>query len=236
MVATDNVTAAAYINKQGGTHSSSLLEVTYLLYKLVDDLPLAIRAGQIPGTSNVLADSLSRPSIPQATEWMLNPEAFRWVCQRLWTPNLDLFATRFNHQLPVYVSPVPDPAALDLDALAMSWEGIDAYAFPPPILIPRVLQRFRQFHCRLLLIAPRWPNRLWFPDLLHLADPDPLLLPEWTNLLIHPFSRKFQPDPLLFDYTPGFYQVNIGEKRLFFTVHVGYTESSQTIHNFSLQR
>jgi len=97
MIATDNVTAAAFIHKMGGTHSGTLLAVTYQLYELVDSIPLAIRARRIPGTTNILADELSRPSSPQPTDWMLHPEAFRWVCHRRWTPILDLFATRFNH-------------------------------------------------------------------------------------------------------------------------------------------
>ncbi|XP_041357516.1 uncharacterized protein LOC121374484 [Gigantopelta aegis] len=177
MVATDNVTAAAYISRQGGTHSSSLLDLTYRLFKMTDAIPLHLGARHIPGVSNVL------------TEWMLNPEAFRWVCQRLWT--------QFNHQLRLYVSPVPDSNALDLDALAISWDNLDTYAFPPPILLPRVLQRFQEFHCRLLLIAPNWPSRIWYPD-LRLAEPDPLPLPDWDCLLLHPTSRQHHPNPSLY--------------------------------------
>jgi len=61
-----------------------------------------------------------------ARQWKLHPECFRWVCDRLWTPTMDLFATRFNNQLPVYVSPIPDQAALDVDALSIDWTGFDA--------------------------------------------------------------------------------------------------------------
>lgn len=112
MIATDNATVASYINKMGGTHSYSLLEMAYEFYDLVDTIPLVARARHIPGATNVLADALSRPFKPSATVWMLNKDVFRWLCQVLGSPNVDLFATSFNHQLQIYVSPVLDPDAL----------------------------------------------------------------------------------------------------------------------------
>ena len=39
------------------------------------------------------------------------------ICQKWFTPHVDLFATHLNHKLPLYVSPVPDPKAWDIDAL-----------------------------------------------------------------------------------------------------------------------
>ena len=44
----------------------------------------------------------------------------------------DLFMTRFNQQLLVYILPVPDPQALDIDTLAISWEGLEANTYSPP--------------------------------------------------------------------------------------------------------
>ena len=55
-------------------------------------------------------------------------------------PNMDLFATRFNHKLQLYVTPVQDNKALAIDALSMDWNHLHAYAFPPFILIPAVLE------------------------------------------------------------------------------------------------
>ena len=50
----------------------------------------------------------------------------------LWfTPHVDLFATRLNHKVPLYVSPVPDQNAWDIDALNKNWLGLTAYAYPP---------------------------------------------------------------------------------------------------------
>jgi hypothetical protein len=39
----------------------------------------------------------------------------------LWgSPTIDLFATKMNNRLPQYMSPLPDPKALAVNALAVS--------------------------------------------------------------------------------------------------------------------
>ena len=50
------------------------------------------------------------------------------------------FATHLNHQVPLYVSPVPDPNAWDIDALNINWSGPSAYAYRPTALLHRVIQ------------------------------------------------------------------------------------------------
>ena len=51
----------------------------------------------------------------------------------------NLFATRFNHKLPHYVSPVLDNQAFAIDAFSMNWNNLHVYAFPPTMLISAVL-------------------------------------------------------------------------------------------------
>ena len=46
---------------------------------------------------------------------------FKQICQKWFTPHVDLFATHLNHKLPLYVSPIPDPNAWDIDALNINW-------------------------------------------------------------------------------------------------------------------
>ena len=116
LVATDNSTVVAYINKQGGTHSA---EVCALLWKIMTwchHYHITLKARHIPGCLNVMADLLSRSNQVQSTEWSLHPQVFKQICQKWFTPNVDLFATHLNHKLPLYVSPFPDPKAWDIDA------------------------------------------------------------------------------------------------------------------------
>ena len=60
------------------------------------------------GKFNVLADCLSRMDKPLKTEWTIDQSVPNSIFQMLNYPNVDLFETRFNHKLPLYVSPGPD--------------------------------------------------------------------------------------------------------------------------------
>ena len=200
LIASDNTTVVAYINHQGGTRSKSLWLECQLLFNLVEDSQIFIKARHIPGSLNVIADNLSRKGQTLPSEWTLHRDIVRDVFAQWDTPNVDLFATRFNSQCPAFVSPAPDPLALDVDALSISWEGLNAYAFPPQQILTRVLNKVKETRClSLILIAPRWPKQLWFPLLLQLADPNPLKLPVWNNMLKQPRSNRFHQNPAMLD-------------------------------------
>ena len=89
---------------------------------------------------NVMAD-LSRSNQVQSTEWSLHSQVFKQICQKWFTPHVDLFATRLNHKVPLYVSPVPDQNAWDIDALNINWSCLTAYAYPPTAVLHRVIQK-----------------------------------------------------------------------------------------------
>ena len=108
---------------------------------------------------------------------------FKQICQRWFTPHVDLFATYLNHNLPLYVSPIPDLKAWHIDALNINWTGLTAYAHPPTALLHRVIQKIRQCNCLIILIAPGWPGMPWFWDLVQLSTEIPLQLPVSTTLL-----------------------------------------------------
>ena len=137
----------------------------------------------IPGHLNVLADSLSRRSQVLGSEWTLCPQAFAELLRR-WPATIDLLATAMTHRLLVYFSPMYDPMSAGTDAMLLSWDGLQAYAFPPFGLLPRVLAKVRASrNLELTLVAPFWPQHLWFPDLLELLLEVPLFLPKRRDLL-----------------------------------------------------
>jgi ribonuclease HI len=196
LVATDNSTVVAYVNKQGGTRSRDLWEETKPLLILAIHNKWNLKARHIPGRLNVIADQLSRAGQVLPTEWSLHQDVVQWIFQELGTPMVDLFATKYNNKLMLYVSPVPDTQAMDTDALSISWENMSAYAYPPHQILPQVLQKFRMTEvCSMILVAPHWPNQVWFPELLRLAQPNPLPLPQWKSLLKQPRSRLFHTNP-----------------------------------------
>ncbi len=190
LAALDNTSTVAYINHQGGTHSMTLMDLTYNLYEVVRELGASIRARHIPGRLNRTADLLSRSHQIVNTEWTLH----RAVAARLWEiwgrPTIDLMATELTAQLPTYISPYPDPHAFAVDAMSCDWTGMDAYIFPPWSMLSAVLNKITREDCVITLIAPRWPNRPWFPVLLGLLIDVPVALPRRPDLLSMPHNDR----------------------------------------------
>ena len=183
LVSTDNTTVVAYVRRQGGTHSTELSEEAWNVLTLCLAHNIQLLVKHIPGRFDTLADRMSRVDKPISTEWSLNQEIANKIFQIMDFPLIDLFATRLNHRLPFYVSPIPDQKALSLDALTMDWNHIHAYAFPPFHLIPAVINKVWLSQCKIVLIAPLWPDRPWFPELLGLLVSPPVSLPVIPNLL-----------------------------------------------------
>ena len=96
-----------------------------------------------------------------------------------------MFATRWNHKLLLFVFPVPDSLAMGVDALSMSWKELWAYAYPPPALLPRMLEKAQWDQCE-LIVAARWPQAIWFPLLLGVLIQYPLRIPNNPRLLSQP--------------------------------------------------
>ena len=158
-IATYNTTVISYINREDGMRSGSLCALLWRLLFWCRSRGIILRARHIPGHLNVIADKLSRHNQVIQTEWSLFQQLFNLLCSRWARPHVDLFATWLNHKLPMFVSPVPDPTAWAVDALSLSWENLDAYAFPPISLLNQVISKVMDQGCRrMILIAPGWPN------------------------------------------------------------------------------
>ena len=195
LVATDNSTVVAYINKQGGTHSAEMCALLWKIMTWCHHYHITLKARHIPGCLNVMADLLSRSNQVQSTEWSLHPQVFKQICRKWFTPHVDLFATHLNHKLPLYVSPIPDPRAWNIDALNINWTNLTAYAYPPTALLHKVIHKIKQCHCLIIVIAPGWPGMPWFWDLVQLSTEIPLQLPVSTTLLKQSHNYVFHNNP-----------------------------------------
>ena len=187
----DNSTAVSYLRNQGGTRSSFLNSITQRILRWAEDLSVVLSPQFIMGKHNVLADALSRPNQILGSEWTLKQEVFRDLCRR-WPVSIDLFSTSQNHRCSIYFSPYHAHNALGMNALLQNWNGWQAYAFPPWSLILAVLKKLRSSSGVLLtIVAPYWPQRPWFPDLLDLVVNGPVALPRSRDLLRQPHFHRF---------------------------------------------
>jgi len=69
------------------------------------------------------------------TEWSLSHKTFREVLEIFGPFKINLFAF-LNNKCKSYVSWFPDSSAIVVDALTLSWEDWNFYAFSPFILLP----------------------------------------------------------------------------------------------------
>lgn len=150
----DNATVVADINNQRGTKLPSLCILIWKFFKWLEQWNITLIAIHIKGTQNVKADLLSR-SFARPLEWSLNNQVVHQIINIWERPLIDLFASEENHQLPLFCTRYSCWGAYQVDDLAMLWQGILGYAFPPIALIPRVLRKVQKTDCVVILIAPR---------------------------------------------------------------------------------
>ncbi|KAM4037388.1 ELMO domain-containing protein 3 isoform 1-T2 [Anomaloglossus baeobatrachus] len=182
-IQSDNATAVAYINHQGGTRSRQAFQEVRRILLWAEATASTISAVHIPGVENWEADFLSRQGM-DAGEWSLHPDVFREICRRWGTPDVDLMASRHNNKVPAFMARSQDHRALAADALVQDWSQFRLpYVFPPLVMLPRVLRKIRSDCRRAILVAPDWPRRSWYPDLWHLTVGQPWALPDRTDLL-----------------------------------------------------
>ncbi len=66
-------------------------------------------------------------------------------------------------------------------------DGVEPiYAFPPWKLIGKVLRKLEEDQGHMILIAPKWEARPWYPILLDRLIAKPIPLPKRNDLLIQP--------------------------------------------------
>ena len=194
----DNTTTVAYLRRSGGTFSSTLNDTARKILLWAETNRVRLLPQFIMGSSNVTADILSRPNQVIGSEWTLHQEVVDHLVHK-WPAVIDLFATSLTARLPVYFSPASDSRAAGTDALLQPWDNLQAYAFPPIAIIRRVLVKLRSSrNCELTLIAPFWPQREWFPDLLELLSDVPIALSSRKDLLRQPHFHRFHQNlPML---------------------------------------
>lgn len=117
----------------------------------------------------------------------MSDKAFRRVSKNFGPFDVDLFASLINNKCDTYVSWFPDPGAITTDAFTLSWEDLKFYAFPPFILLPRVLRKIVDDGAAGVLVVPWWPSQAWFPLFRRLSISDPIVFSPSHSLLSSPF-------------------------------------------------
>lgn len=194
----DNTTAVNILNHMGTSHSDPCNSVAKEVWEWCIARKIWLSVAHIPGKQNLVADFESRRN-RRESEWKLDKVSLLNALETLaFKPDIDLFASRINHQFPTYVSYRPDPEALAIDAFSLDWSNLNFYAFPPFSVIPTVLNKLKSEGARGVCVLPDWPAQAWYPTALQLLKQKPVYLKARKDLLqlpshpkeIHPIWHK----------------------------------------------
>ena len=91
-------------------------------------------------------------------------------------PQIDLFSSHLNYQVPNYFAWRADPQCQGFDAFQQDWRGILGYAYPPFCLIGNVLAKARNEPCKLLIITPAWQKQNFYSRLPEMSIQHPIFI------------------------------------------------------------
>ena len=105
----------------------------------------------------------------------LIPTIFHKISELWGHPDIGLFASWLNNQVPRYVLWKVDPYAYVVDAFSLEWTD-NYYAFPPFSVNGKVFRKIEQDSASGIVIAPFWTMQPWFSWFLHPFTDCPFLL------------------------------------------------------------
>jgi len=103
LVRTDNLSARAYINHLGGTHSHPMNTVATELWKWCISKNIFLITEHLPCMKNLVADKESC-TVRDCCNWMIHPHLFMQINKIMGPLEVDLFASLLTHQLPDFFS------------------------------------------------------------------------------------------------------------------------------------
>ena len=80
------------------------------------------------------------------------------------------------------------------DSFCLEWNSGLLYAFLPIPLLPKVLKKIRTDQAQVILVAPDWAGRVWYPELLGMSISPLIRLPLREDLLSQQQERVLLPN------------------------------------------
>ncbi len=191
LVRTDSTATVAYINRQGGLRSRRMSQLARHLLLWSRKHLRSIRAIHILGLLNRTGRRAVTSCAPRRMETP-SPDGPADL-QRFGLAQVDLFASLETSHCQLFYS-LTEGTLGTADALAHSWpRGLRKYAFPPVSLLAQTLCKVREEEEQILLVAPYWPTRTWFPELMLLVTAPPWQIPLRRDLLTQRRGTLWHP-------------------------------------------
>ena len=106
------------------------------------------------------------------------------VFPSIFSPSIDLFASKRNIKLPKFISYRLDTESKAENAFIQSWTDLKFHVFPPFICLPGVIQKIWQDEAEGILVVPDRANQLWHSQLCNIITKDVLLFAEVFGFLL----------------------------------------------------
>ena len=157
-VLTGDTCAVSYINSFGKCRSHNTVKRDSWMCSLERNNWLTV--AHFPGKYSTSADFLSK-NINNNSKWKINTDIFKYILAELvYTPEIDLFASRLNYQFKPYIYFKSDPQCFAVHAFSLpAWATWNLYAFPSFSIINLVLQKNASDNTTGLIILPNWPTQ-----------------------------------------------------------------------------
>jgi len=194
----DNSVTFWYLTKGGGKIPSLNQQFRpFLKWCMEKDIHLSVQ--QVKSAED-LADGPSRWSKDKG-DYTMDKKLFHYLAKILRlqniVPQVDMFASPGNHQLPKFVSRYPNWQAMEVDALKCPFDKINCcYANPPWSLIGKWLHRLRENrHVICMMITPYWVSASWWPQLIKLQvkGTPAFLIPPYPGMFKNCWGEPMPP-------------------------------------------
>ena len=190
-ILSDNQTTIAYLQSMGGIKSEKCNEIARAIWLWCIEHEIWITASHIAGNLNTRADFKSR-NFNDQIEWQLDKNIFEKICSIWNKPDIDLFATYLNTQLPMFCSWKADPESEYVDAFSLDWSSYFSYMFPPFSLVGRCIKKVITDKAEVIFVGPLWPTQPWFVQVMRLLIDTPYVILANKKLLTLPYKDKVQ--------------------------------------------
>ena len=162
-----NRTVAWFTDNQGivsiisiGSNVENLQLLALDLFKICVECNISIDVKWIPREANFDADIISK--VIDYDDYSLNDSIYSRLNAN-WGPfTIDRFACTYNKKTKRFNSRFYQPECEAVDAFTQNWNGENNWLFPPPILIPRVIDHMKTCAAEGTLIVPFWKSSVFW--------------------------------------------------------------------------
>lgn len=172
-IVSDNTTCVSIIKKLGTTSSEKLLKLAKEIHWTAINNRVQLQASYLEGHQNVVADLASQKA--ERHDYAMKQPWFHLIERQYKTEIVeDFFASNASRKTDLFWTQTQD-------AFQQLWPQWNGYAFPPPKLVFKGINKaLTQKVQQIFIVTPAWKSHHWLPMIRQLCTKGPLWFPAHT--------------------------------------------------------